>query len=332
MFIDLQTLKEDIQKLLQEIDFFNTTNEYITNVTKPGEGNMNVVLRIETNMRSFIVKQSRPFVQKYKDIEAPIQRIDVEYQFYKTIANNSLLCQHFPKVLKYNAKNHLLLLEDLGHCEDMTYLYQTHTITQQQIELLVGIVANIHNSKVTSNYPKNKELRVLNYQHIFELPFIENNGFSLNEIQEGLETLSLPYKKDAALKQKIKEIGSLYLSDGTTLIHGDFYPGSWMTKNNQIYSIDPEFSFLGFKEFDLGVLAAHSILILQNKSALAIIEKNYPNTINTTLLEQVTGIEIMRRLIGLAQLPITLSLKEKEDLLQLAYGLIMNLDTNTIAN
>ncbi|MBU2939531.1 phosphotransferase [Lacinutrix sp. C3R15] len=329
MFIDLQTPKEDIKKLLQEINFFNTTNEYIINITKPGEGNMNVVLRIETNMRSFIAKQSRPFVQKYKDIEAPIKRIDVEYQFYKTISSNALLNKHFPKVLKYNAENHLLILEDLGACEDMTYLYNTRTLETKQLELLVQIVANIHNAKAPKDYPENKELRLLNYQHIFELPFIENNGFSLNEIQAGLETLSLPYKKDAVLKQKIKEIGSQYLSEGTTLIHGDFYPGSWMTKNNQIYSIDPEFSFLGFKEFDLGVLAAHSILILQNKSALAFIKKSYPSTINAILLEQVTGIEIMRRLIGLAQLPITRSLKEKENLLQLAYTLIMKGTTKT---
>ena len=43
-------------------------NEDLLNVTKAGEGNMNVVLRIKTNRRSFIFKQSRPYVQKYQDI------------------------------------------------------------------------------------------------------------------------------------------------------------------------------------------------------------------------------------------------------------------------
>lgn len=325
MFIDQKTPTEDIKKLLQNIVFFDTNNEYISKVTKPGEGNMNVVLRIETNLRSFILKQSRPFVRKYKTIEAPIERIDVEYQFYSTIANNTLLNKHFPEILKYNSEHHLLILEDLGQCEDLSSLYKSsNNIEIEQLELLVNILANIHNSEAPKDYPKNEELRELNYQHIFELPFREHNGFCLDDIQLGLEALSTPYKKDESLKEKIKVIGRKYLSEGTTLLHGDYYPGSWMTKKNHIYIIDPEFSFLGFPEFDLGVLAAHSILISQNITALSNIEKTYPNDIDSGLLAQITGIEIMRRLIGLAQLPLTLSIKEKENLLQLAYNLIMS--------
>ncbi|WP_179374677.1 phosphotransferase [Winogradskyella wichelsiae] len=324
MFIDQQTPREDIKNLLQKIDFFNNANETITHVTKPGEGNMNVVLRIETNLRSFILKQSRPFVQKYKDIQAPIERIDVEFQFYSSIENNILVSNHFPKVLKYNSEHHLLILEDLGKCEDMTSLYDTHIIDLSQLELLVNIAANIHNSKAPENYPENKELRLLNHQHIFELPFIENNGFCLDDIQPGLEALSIPYKKDLLLKEKIKDIGHQYLSEGTTLLHGDYYPASWMTNKDSLYIIDPEFSFLGFPEFDLGVLAAHSIIITKDETLISNIEDYYPNEIDKNLLAQITGIEIMRRLIGLAQLPISTSIKEKEALLQLAYKLIMN--------
>ncbi|APG64258.1 hypothetical protein LPB136_02240 [Tenacibaculum todarodis] len=324
MFIDQQTSLEEIKKLLQKIDFLTDNNENIIKVTKPGEGNMNVVLRIKTNLRSFILKQSRPFVQKYKNIDAPIERIDVEYQFYKTIANNTLLDKHLPKILQYNSENHLLILEDLGECEDMTNLYNSDEIEIQQLELLINVIANIHNSKTPESYPENKGLRLLNHQHIFELPFIENNGFSLNDIQPGLEELSIPYKKDILLKERIKEVGNKYLSEGKTLLHGDYYPGSWMRKGNDIYIIDPEFSFLGFAEFDLGVLAAHAILISQNRTVLSTIEKNYPQKIDSKLLNQVAGIEIMRRLIGLAQLSISLTIKEKGELLKTAYSLVMD--------
>lgn len=324
MFIDQQTSLEEIKKLLQKIDFLTDNNENIIKVTKPGEGNMNVVLRIKTNLRSFILKQSRPFVQKYKNIDAPIERIDVEYQFYKTVANNAILNNHLPKILQYNSENHLLILEDLGECEDMTNLYNSDEIEIQQLELLINVIANIHNSKTPESYPENKGLRLLNHQHIFELPFIENNGFSLNDIQPGLEELSIPYKKDILLKERIKEVGNKYLSEGKTLLHGDYYPGSWMRKGNDIYIIDPEFSFLGFAEFDLGVLAAHAILISQNRTVLSTIEKNYPQKIDSKLLNQVAGIEIMRRLIGLAQLSISLTIKEKEELLKTAYSLVMD--------
>lgn len=324
MFIDLQTPLHKVESFLHQIEFFSNKNEKITEITKPGEGNMNVVLRVKTNLRSFILKQSRPFVQKYKEIKAPIERIEVEHQFYKAIANNTSLNQHIPQVLKFNKEHHLLILEDLGKCEDMTSLYSSYKIERNQLKLLVNIVSNIHKTKVANKYPENKELRKLNHQHIFELPFLENNGFSLNNVQEGLEKLSIPYKKDELLKEKIKKIGDKYLSEGTTLIHGDFYPGSWMSKQENIYIIDPEFSFLGFAEFDLGVLAAHFILISKNKAVINTIEDFYPTTIESALLAQVTGIEIMRRLIGLAQLPIKLTLQEKENLLQLAYQLIMS--------
>ena len=48
--------------------------------------------------------------------------------------------------------------------------------------------------------------------------------------------------------------GERYLAEGSTLLHGDYYPGSWMTVDDAVFVIDPEFSFKGFPEFDLGVM------------------------------------------------------------------------------
>ena len=43
------------------------------------------------------------------------------------------------------------------------------------------------------------------------------------------------------------------MQNGDTLLHGDYYPGSWMRVRERLYIIDPEFSFAGPKEFDLGI-------------------------------------------------------------------------------
>ena len=49
---------------------------------KPGEGNMNFVLRvIPESGKSFIIKQSRPWVEKYPQIVAPIDRIKIESEY-----------------------------------------------------------------------------------------------------------------------------------------------------------------------------------------------------------------------------------------------------------
>jgi 5-methylthioribose kinase len=67
----------------------------------------------------------------------------------------------------------------------------------------------------------NTELRTLNYEHIF-YPFKEENGFNLDDIQDGLQELALPYKR-CRIKENIERLGSLYLSKGKYLLHGDYY-------------------------------------------------------------------------------------------------------------
>lgn len=322
MYIDVNTTSEEIQSFLSELKFLKS-NEFIQNVETPGEGNMNVVLRIQTNLRSFIVKQSRPFVQKYQDIAAPIERITVEHNFYSAVAG-SKIAKDTPNILEFYEKSYTLIIEDLGHCEDMSILYSTRVIDKVQLETLVDILKTIHQTKVSDIYPDNLALRKLNYQHMFVLPFLVDNGFSLDTVQDGLETLSLPYKEDALLKEKINLVGERYLAKGDTLIHGDFYPGSWMTRENHIYVIDPEFSFRGFAEFDIGVLSAHCIMATMNANIIEDIKSLYRFDFDTKLMEQISGIEIMRRLIGIAQLPMKRSIDEKKHLLELAHSLIID--------
>ena len=322
MYLDANTSISDFGTCLSNIGFLDPKHEQILSVEKPGEGNMNVVLRIRTNKRSFIVKQSRPFVQKYPQIIAPIERIDVECQFYKSVTNK-VIDPHIPEILSYNADNYLLILEDLGDCKDMSYLYAERNIRTSQLHQLIDVASQIHKA-IPAAYPKNMELRLLNHQHIFVLPFLKESDFSLNAIQEGLQELALGYRTDETLKKEISKVGQQYLSQGNILLHGDYYPGSWMTKGDHIYVIDPEFSFMGFVEFDIGVLAAHIIMITMDLDGLQTVKSSYPGKLNSQLLNQVAGIEIMRRIIGLAQLPLQRSIQEKKLLLEMARVLILN--------
>ncbi len=298
-------------------------NENIRNIETPGEGNMNVVLRVITNTSSFIIKQSRPFVQKYQQIDAPVDRIDVEYQFYNTVRNN-ILSAHMPKILGYDASEFVLALEDLGHCEDMSSIYSNRVIADATLRKLVQVLSQIHRSRVPVHFPENLAMRQLNHQHMFVLPFLEDNGFQLDTIQEGLQDLSKTYKTNNALKKSISLIGQQYLSKGNTLLHGDFYPGSWMTKDDQLFVIDPEFGFVGFHEFDLGVMAGHIVIATSNENYVDSIYNLYAEKVDRKLMAQVAGIEIMRRIIGLAQLPLKRTLTEKEYLLEIAKNMIMS--------
>jgi len=317
--IDINTPIEEIQKLLESLGWIS--DEHIAKVTIPGEGNMNVVLRIKTDKRSFILKQSRPFVQKYPDLPAPLERIDVEYQFYK--ATEKVIADHSATIVNYAPDHHLMMIADLGDCEDMVSIYAEKSITEQEVINLVNIAERIHAQSPPNNYPQNLELRQLNHQHIFELPFIMDNGFHLDDIQSGLQELSLPYKRDDQLKSVVNELGEKYLAQGTELIHGDYYPGSWMRANDKIYIIDSEFSFIGFKEFDLGVMVGHLIMTSSNLEYLNLVTDSYISACDGKLVSQIAGVEIMRRLIGLAQLPLERTLNEKADLLSAARKMIL---------
>ena len=123
MFLIENKLTVELIQFFQENKIINK-NEKILEIEKPGEGNMNLVLRIKTNERSFIVKQSREFVQKYPQILAPIERVEVEAYFYKTIEKNKILSDKMPRILAFYPAHYLLVLEDLGNNTDFTFLYQ----------------------------------------------------------------------------------------------------------------------------------------------------------------------------------------------------------------
>ena len=319
--IKLNTSIEDLTVFLNSYNLLKQA-EKIYKISKAGEGNMNLVLRIKTNKRSFILKQSRPYAEKYPSIKAPIERINTEYSFYKTLIDNGLI-KNIPKIITFQKNHFFMLLEDIGE-SDFSDIYSKGHVDDNIVNTLIGILKNIHSCKNIYNYPLNKELKELNHQHIFILPFNKDNGFDLNASQHGLKYLAQEFIEDKILKNKILLIGNRYLNTGKTLLHGDFYPGSWMKNNNQIYIIDPEFSFVGDIEFDYAILAAHLILITSNIKLLELIVDKHINKkiINLKLFYNYTGTEIIRRLIGIAQLPLNSTIEQKRKLLYFSKSLI----------
>ncbi|MDF9801193.1 5-methylthioribose kinase [Catalinimonas alkaloidigena] len=305
-----------------------TAEEQVISTEKPGEGNMNFVLRVITDKKSFILKQSRPWVQKYPQVEAPIGRISVEYHFYHYIAPYKEVNKYTPAVIGFDAAQFMLALEDLGSGADYTYLYQKNKqLSKEEIKALSGLISVLH--QVTVDFEDrvhfdNQPMKVLNHEHIFVFPYALENGFDLDTIQAGLQALAMRYKKNESLKKKISKLGEVYLENYDTLLHGDYYPGSWLKVESGLKLIDPEFSYFGKAEFDLGVMLAHLKMAQQPEGSTEQVLKFYeqPEGFDEALMWAFVGVEMMRRIIGLAQLPLSLELSEKEDLLEEAVSLI----------
>ncbi len=307
---------------LQKLPFW--ANEEIAISSEPaGEGNMNLVLRVKTNLKSVILKQSKSYVRKYPQIAAPINRIEIEKAYYSLIERDLALRSFSPKVIAYFPESHLLILEDLGLGSDFSFLYQgKNALDPETLSGLADYLNALHGLEIRC-FPDNSAMKILNHEHIFNFPFAEENGFNLDSIQPGLQEISMEYKRDQTLKDALTKLGDRYLSDGNTLLQGDFYPGSWLKVEDGLKIIDPEFGFMGDKEFDLGVLFAHFDLGQQPKSMKKAFLKKYKHPFSSDLLDQYQGVEILRRLLGIAQLPVALSLDQKKSLLEKAKKLVL---------
>ena len=299
---------------------FLSDDERLIATEKAGEGNMNVTILATTNRRKLIVKQSRAWVAKFPTIPAPIERIATEHRYLVVCGEDPTLARHHPRVLGFDRENHTLLLEYLADARDMTYVYQPgRALTTTHLRSLLGYLSALHRLNV-SDFPDNTALRKLNHAHIFDLPFRADNGFPLEDFAPGLTEIARPLREDAGLRRKVRQLGERYLANGRQLIHGDFYPGSIMRKGDRVFVIDGEFAHRGLPEFDLGVLMAHLLLAKAERELLEEIDRSYdkPPTFNARLAREFCYVEVIRRLIGIAQLPIDLTIGERQTLLEQA--------------
>ncbi|MDX2302942.1 MAG: phosphotransferase [Microscillaceae bacterium] len=304
--------------------------EEIIKLEKPGEGNMNFVVRVISDTRRFILKQARPWVQKYPQVAAPIDRAGTEFNFYALIAQDDFLKRHTPQLIGYDPQQYILALEDLGEGADFTKLYQKgENLTSAELEALTGFLSQLHALDAkpeTIRKVGHPNMKKLNHEHIFIFPFLEENGFDLDTVQPGLQTAALPFKKNKTLKNKIIELGEIYLATHQTLIQGDYYPGSWLKVESGLKIIDPEFAYFGRAEFELGVMVAHFKMSQQEEDTIQHCLRLYqkPAGFEDNLFRAFIGIELLRRLVGLAQLPLSLHLQEKMALMDEAKTYIEN--------
>jgi 5-methylthioribose kinase len=306
-------------------------NESLLSVTKAGEGNMNLTLRVATSARSFILKQSRPWVEKYPWIEAPAGRARVEATFYRTVASRAPLRSAMPALLDEDEASSILVLEDVGHAHDFTSLYSGAALTRQEADALVDYLVELHRPLGTGapEILLNRDMRALNHEHIFRLPLAEGEGLALDDVTPGLGKVASDLRHDLAYVRRARELGQLYLEDGPGLVHGDYFPGSWLRTDGGIKIIDPEFCFLGAPAFDLGVFVAHVYLARQPSRLAETLLESYRERSGEAselidVARRLAGIEIMRRLIGVAQIPgLGATLDEKTDLLTLSRELVL---------
>lgn len=294
------------------------SGDAVRDVAPAGAGNMNCTLRVTTRARTFILKQSRPWVEKYPDIAAPLDRALQEGVFYEVVATHPPVASMMPRLLGVSRTSRILMLTDLGKASDYTGLYQGDGIEGDVIDALVGYLSELHATSVESDRVGefvNRDMRRLNHHHIFELPLAPGGGgVDLDSLTPGLQTEAGRLRDDHQYVEAVRRLGARYLDDGRALLHGDFFPGSWVRSESGVYVIDPEFCFFGPPEFDIGVFLAHLSLARQPAQIRKRVSETYKadEPFDGDLAARFAGAEMMRRLLGVAQLPLSATLVEKQ--------------------
>jgi 5-methylthioribose kinase len=303
-------------------------NESLQGLEAAGEGNMNRTLRARLDGRSLVLKQSVPFVARYPSIAAPPDRIAVEAAFYRATDKPAELAMRLPAVLGFDPENRLLALEDLGAAADFTAIYRgdggaaRHDISSEHTSALLYWLGLLHGLHVTArDWPmlENHAMRALNHAHIFDIPLRADNGVDLDAVTPGLNAVARNYHGDALLRTKVAALGAIYLgraphTSTPALLHGDYYPGSWLRHPRMgVKIIDPEFAFIGPAEFDVGVLIAHFTFGRIGQTDLLTALRSYtaPSGFSLPLALAFAGAEVIRRLLGVAQLPLAADLATK---------------------
>jgi 5-methylthioribose kinase len=306
--------REPVADALHRLSWLEA-GESVRRITRAGEGNMNLTLRVETDARSLIVKQARPWVEKYPQIEAPADRALRERDFYRYTVDMPAVAEAMPHLLAADEDGRLLMLEDLGAAADSTSVYHGQAFTEQELRRIGRLAGALHRQThgTADMAMANRAMRQLNHQHIFVVPWRRDGaatfGIDLDELTPGLYDAAERLRQRTHLRQCAHELGKRYLADGPCLLHGDLFPGSLLRTERGLYLIDPEFCHFGEPTFDLGVWLAHLAMakrpVNEAHSFLNAYHTEWPDApLDPALLAGFAGAEVIRRLIGVAQLPL----------------------------
>jgi 5-methylthioribose kinase len=245
-------------------------------------------------------------------------------------AGDPAVAARLPAVLDHDASSHVIVLADLAPATSLESCYTGPArLAAEELDDLAATVNRLHRLALPAadtDGLRNHAMRTLNHAHIFDLPLRADGPFDafLESITPGLADLARELRGDAADVGRVTALGQRYLDrDHPHLLHGDLFLGSLLRAGDgKVLLIDPEFSFGGEPEFDLGVFYAHLILSNHPEPVRARwLEKTAADR-DAALVRHYAGVELMRRLIGVAQLPLPADLAAKHAWLALSRSLV----------
>lgn len=279
-----------------------------------GDGNINWVRRAKSENGSWVVKQARRALEAFPEYSVSTERIVFEARYFEVVARYDAenLC---PRIELFDPANRILVLEDLTESERLDRALARAADPKGSLESLSRFLGRVHAStrspELASRFA-NDEMRRLHGDHIFLLPYREND-FPLSP---AVAARAREIRADRKLIALIDAAYERYLDPRGALNHADVQPTNVLLTSRGPKLIDAEIAHIGDPAFDLGVLLSHLQLAAlargdagSGRSTVLSIWSSYltahtgcpPPTFRE--VARYAGIEMLRRTIGAARAP-----------------------------
>jgi 5-methylthioribose kinase len=278
-----------------------------------GDGNINWVRRFRTPSTTCVVKQARPALERFPQYRVTTGRIVYEARYYEAVAPLDLggVC---PRVLFFDPRDRVLVLEDLGQAERLDAALARRADSSDVAAALGSFLGRVHagtrGGQLAASF-RNQEMRRLHGDHIFFLPY-RPNDFPLSP---ALRRRAREIQLDAALVARIDAAHARYLEPRGSLVHGDVQAANVLLAPGGPKLLDAEIAHVGDPAFDVGQLVAHLLLPALARGdaararavraawsayARAFGPRGRPAFADAALY---AGIELLRRTLGAARVP-----------------------------
>lgn len=295
-------------------------------VEEAGDGNINFVRRVRAqDGTTLVVKQARDALERFPEYRVTTERIVFERRYLRHAAELAgTRADVLPDVVDFDADARVLVLEDLGELRLDTAL-ESGPPPRDALTKLGEFLGAVHErsrpraAELDRRF-QNGEMRELHGEHIFTLPY-ELGAFplsdSLRKTAEGV--LARP-----GVRRAIASLRDRYYASGDALIHADPQPGNVLLQSGRPRLIDAEIAHVGDPAFDLGTALAHLYI-----HGLARDDASDPGEAlaagylagggrpaDVEQAQRYAGVEMLRRTIGAARLPVLESQALSESVLQ----------------
>lgn len=316
--------------------------EQVTTCASLG-GESSTVMRVELQelrggWRTAVLKQSLPWLRRDESVAMPADRWRGERAFYAEVARVPEAAAWMPRLMAADEARFLLLLEDFRGASTLTSLYGGGSLAKGAAEVLGAFLRAL---RCGTRGERNAQfghggMKALSHRLLFEAPFDSRgqggNGFgpdgpapagdTLDAIEPGLGEAAATLRSDRTFRDALSELGSRFLDAGACLVHGAFHPANWLLlPNGDVRVVDPQYSSPGDPEFDLGTALAHLLLARQPVEVVTTFlsaatgaeeagregpadTEEVEAGVDRPLVARYAGAELVRRLLGGAQLPL----------------------------